>query len=135
MKISTKGTYALGIMTDIAKNYKDEAVSLSLIASRNNMSVKYLEQIVNMLTKNNLLTSFRGTNGGYKLSRDAREITLGQILNATEGELKTVSCINSGVKCDKVAKCLTVGVWAKLDNIVNDFLNTTTLDDIVNKRI
>ena len=135
MKISTKGTYALGIMTDIASLKQDEAVSLTLLSQRNNMSIKYLEQIVNMLVKNDLLKSFRGTNGGYKLSRDAKHITLGQILKATEGELQTVSCINSDVKCDKIAKCLTVGVWTKLDNIVNDFLNSTTLDDVINKRL
>ena len=135
MKISTKGTYALGIMTDIASHSQDEAIPLTVLANRNNMSVKYLEQIVNMLVKNNLLVSFRGTNGGYKLSRDAKDITIGQILKATEGELQTVSCLNAGVKCDKVAKCLTVGVWTKLDNIVNDFLNSTTLDDVINKRV
>ena len=134
MKISTKGIYAISVMTDIAMS-NDELMSTSLLAQRNNVSLKYLEQIIGMLTKNNLLVSFRGTNGGYKLSRPAKDISVGEILYATEGKLQTVGCVNSDVKCDKHAKCLTVGLWTKLDNVVNDFLNSTSLDDVINKRV
>lgn len=135
MKISTKGRYALRVMADIALNYKDKNVSIMELSNRNNISDKYLEQIISLLVKNDLLQSFRGAQGGYKLSKLASEITIGQIINATEGNFESVSCISGNEKCDMAENCLTVNVWAKLDKIVNDFFNSTTLDDVVNKRI
>ena len=135
MKISTKGRYALRVMADIALNYKDKNVSITELSLRNNISDKYLEQIISLLVKSDLLQSFRGAQGGYKLSRPASEITIGEIINSTEGNFESVSCISRNEKCDMAEKCLTINVWAKLDKIVNDFFNSTTLDDVVNKRI
>ncbi|MBQ8425904.1 MAG: Rrf2 family transcriptional regulator [Clostridia bacterium] len=135
MKISTKGRYALRVMADIALSSDDKNVSIMELSSRNSISDKYLEQIISLMVKNNLLLSFRGSQGGYKLSRPANEITIGEIMKAAEGNFETVSCINSNEKCDKADMCLTVNVWAKLDKIVNDFFNSTTLDDVIHKRV
>jgi len=135
MKISTKGRYALRVMADIALNGEDKKITIVELASRNSISDKYLEQIISLMVKNNLLLSFRGAQGGYKLSRPAKEITIGEIMRATEGKLETVSCINSNEKCDKAEMCLTVNVWAKLDKIVNEFFDSTTLDDVIHKRV
>lgn len=135
MKISTKGRYALRVMADIALNSEEKNVSIMELASRNNISDKYLEQIISLMVKNNLLISFRGVQGGYKLSRPAKDITIGEIIRAAEGIFETVSCISGDEKCDKAEHCLSINVWAKLDKIVNQFFDTTTLDDVINKRI
>lgn len=135
MKISTKGRYALRVMADIALNSDEKKISITELAERNNISDKYLEQIISLLVKQNLLVSFRGSQGGYKLSRPASEITIGDIISSTEGNLETVSCVSGNEKCDMAGSCLTANVWAKLDKIVNDFFNSTTLDDVINKRI
>ena len=135
MKISTKGRYALRIMADIAIYGKDKNVSIQELSSRNKISDKYLEQIISLLAKNNLVTSFRGAQGGYRLSRPASEISAADILNVTEGNLKTVTCITSGVKCDLSEKCLTVNFWGKLNDLITDFFQSTTLEDIIEKRI
>jgi len=134
MKISTKGTYALRIMTDMAIK-PEEMWTASMLAEKNNLSAKYLEKIISQLLKAGLLTSHRGSSGGYKLSRSPKDISLGQIILATEGRLQTVSCVSLGAKCDLMPKCLTATVWAKLDNIVNDYLNTTSLQDVVSGNI
>ena len=134
MKISTKGTYALRIMTDIALN-GDGNVTVSSLSAKTNISEKYLEQIIGKLTRAKLLASFRGTNGGYKLSKPAKDISVKEILQATEGSFKSVSCLEDGVKCDLEAKCLTVNVWAGLNKVINDYLASVSLDDVVNKNI
>ncbi|MBQ8451652.1 MAG: Rrf2 family transcriptional regulator [Clostridia bacterium] len=134
MKISTKGTYAVSIMTEIAKN-ENSFTTVSVLSSTTGFSEKYLEQIVSKLLKAKLLLSFRGSNGGYKLAKHANEISVGEILRATEGNMKSVSCMEEGAACDLASKCLTVNVWAGLNKVVNDYLNSVSLDDIVNKKI
>ena len=122
-------------MVRMASEDENKIWSISALAKANNVSTKYLEQIVAKLVQNGLLTSFRGANGGYKLSKCAAEISLLSILNATEGKLQTVHCINTNAKCDMSAKCLTVGVWAKLNDVVNNFLASTSLQDVIEKRL
>lgn len=135
MKISTKGIYAVSTMVRMASDDMGKIWSISALAKANNVSTKYLEQIVSKLTKNGLLVSFRGAKGGYKLAKSANCISLASILNSTEGKLQTVHCINTNTKCDMSAKCLTVGVWTKLDEVVNNFLSSITLEDIVQKKL
>ena len=135
MKISTKGKYALVVMTYIAMNEKDSNVSVAEISEKNNISEKYLEQILSLLSKGDLVTSFRGNAGGYRLSRDAQLITLKDIMLATEGNMKSVSCLDGDFVCDKASQCVTVSVWAKLDDIVNNFFEQTTLQDIIDKKV
>lgn len=135
MKISTKGRYALRVMADIALNFPNKNVTITELSSRNGISDKYLEQIISLLVRKKLLLSFRGAQGGYKLARKTSEITVGDIIKATEGKLETASCVNSSNKCDMAEKCLTVNVWFKLDRIVNEFFDTTTLEDVITKNL
>ena len=133
MKISTKGTYSIRIMTQIAKLEEDKLATVSYLSETTNISEKYLEKIISKLLKAKLLVSFRGSSGGYKLAKSPKEITVNQILDATEGKMKTVSCMEEGRVCDMAAKCLTVNLWAGLTKVVNDYLSKITLEDVVNK--
>lgn len=135
MKISTKGRYALRVMADIALNFENQNVTITELSNRNGISDKYLEQIISLLVKEKLLLSFRGAQGGYKLAKPTNEITIGEIIRATEGKLETASCVNSDEKCDMAEKCLTINVWFKLDKLVNDFFNSTTLDDVIKNKL
>lgn len=135
MKISTRGRYALRVMADIALNFENQNVSIAELSERNGISDKYLEQIISKLVKSGLLVGFRGSQGGYKLGKKPSEISIGEIISSTEGNLETVSCINSSEKCAQADKCLTVNVWLKLDKIVNDFFGSTTLDDVIKRNV
>ena len=119
MKISTKGTYALRIMTDIAL-VGENNVTVASLAKQTNISEKYLEQIIGKLAKAKLLSSQRGSNGGYKLAKPAKDISVKQILQATEGDFKSVSCLEDGAKCDMQSRCLTVSLWAGLNKVIDD---------------
>ena len=135
MKISTKGTYSIRIMAEIAKTETDKLATVSYLSEKTNISEKYLEKIINKLLKSELLISFRGANGGYKLNKPASEITVKQILSATEGNMKSVSCIDEGKNCDMASKCLTINLWAGLTKVVDDYLKSITLEDVINKKI
>ena len=135
MKVSTKGTYALVIMTEIGKIEEDKCITVSSLSEKTNISEKYLERIVSKLLKAKLLLSFRGNNGGYKLSKAPNEISVFDILSATEGNVRSVSCMEEGATCARFEKCLTVNVWAGLNKVINDYLKSVTLEDVINKRI
>lgn len=135
MKISTKGRYALRIMADIAVHNGDKNVSIMELSTRNHISDKYLEQIISQLSKSGLVVSRRGSQGGYKLARKPEEISVGEILKVTEGDLQTVMCVGEGAKCDLADECLTASFWDKLNRIINEFFSSTTLDDIINRRV
>lgn len=129
MKISSKGRYALRLMIDIARHRGDGWISLGDIAERQNISVKYLEQIVTSLTKNGLLTSCRGPSGGYKLSREPSEYRVGDILRAIEGKLVPVACLEADENnCPRAKDCPTLGFWTGLYETVNNYVDQTTLD-------
>ena len=133
MKISTKGTYSIRIMVEVAKTEENRLATVSYLSQKTNITEKYLEKIISKLLKANLLLSFRGSSGGYKLFKPCNEITVGEILNATEGNMKSVSCIEEGKNCDLSSKCLTVNVWAGLTKVVNDYLSKITLEDVIKK--
>ena len=135
MKISTKGTYSIRIMAEIAKEEESKLSTVVSLSNKTNISEKYLEKIISKLLKANLLVSFRGSNGGYRLTKLPKEITVKDILNATEGNMKSVSCIENGKNCDMASRCLTVNLWAGLTKLVDDYLKNITLDDVINKRI
>lgn len=130
MMISTKGRYALMIMTYLAEHRNDRAVSLKDIAEHKNMGIKYLEIIVSSLNKAGLLESSRGKNGGYKLNREPKEYSLLEILNVAEGSLAPVGCVEEGF-CDNAPNCKTNKMWCELDALITDFLSNKTLADIV----
>lgn len=130
MMISTKGRYALMIMTYIAEHQDESVVSLKDIAEHKNMGIKYLEIIVSSLNKAGLLESTRGKNGGYKLNRDPKNYTLLEILKVAEGSLAPVSCVEEGF-CDNAPNCKTNKMWCELDELISDFLTNKTLADIM----
>ena len=132
MMVSTKGRYALTVMVDLAKISDGGFVSLSDIAEREHLSMKYLESIISILTKGGMLQSQRGKNGGYKLARKPEDYNISEILLLTEGTLAPVNCImQEGVMCDKAATCSTLPLWAGLDDVINKYLSKITLEDII----
>lgn len=134
MKISTKGRYALRMMIDLAQNQGDGYVSLKDIANRQEISKKYLEQIVAILNKPDILRTNRGYQGGYRLAKSANEYTVGDILRLTEGGIAPVSCLeNSPIMCDRADECVTLPVWKGLYKVISEYVDSITLQDIVDK--
>ena len=134
MKISTKGRYSLRLMLDLAKHYEDGPLSLTDISERQNISKKYLEQIVPLLTKSGLLTANRGHMGGYRLAKSPSEITVAEVIKCTEGNLQPVSCMAGELnECPQQLECLTLPVWQGLHNVVSEYLQSITLQDILDR--
>ncbi len=130
MKISTKGRYALRVMIDIAQNEKNGYVSISEISKRQDISNKYLEQIVSKLLKSKMLIAIRGHQGGYKLSRKASEYKVGEILRVLEGELNTMNCTH-GFNCPRKNECSSYCFWEGLDSAINNYADSYTLEDLL----
>lgn len=130
MMVSTKGRYALMIMSYLAEHNNDGAVSLKDIAENKGMGIKYLEIIVSSLNKAGLLDSVRGKNGGYKLNRSVNEYSLLEILEAAEGSLAPVACVESDI-CANAPNCKTHAMWQELDDIITAYLTSKTLADII----
>ena len=136
MMISTKGRYALRVMIDLAQNGDENFVSLKDVAERQNISMKYLEMIVSMLNKGNMVRSQRGKTGGYKLAKTPSEYTVGEILKLTEGTLAPVMCLEEGAEaCERAKDCVTLPLWKELNHTIDKYLDSVTLDDVINKRI
>ncbi len=134
MKISTKGRYALRMLLDLAENSGGDYVSLKDIAERQDISKKYLEQIVPMLSKAGILKTTRGNKGGYMLVKSAAEYTVGDVLRATEGSLSPVSCLDySPNECQRAAQCRTLFVWEGLYETTVKYLDSITLQDILDR--
>ena len=133
MKISTKGRYALRLMLDLAMNSAGQPVSLKDVAKRQEISDKYLEQIISVLNRAGYVRSVRGAQGGYLLRKAPEEYTVGMILRLTEGSLAPVPCIeeDNEVECDKREECVTVILWKKINDAVNSVVDHTTLQDLV----
>ena len=128
MKISTKGRYALSIMLNIARNYEsDTFTSLSEIAEKENISLKYLEKIMINLKKADLVISLKGKEGGYKLKKSPSEYSIGEIIRAAEGDLDIVSCVSN--KCPKKNSCGTYPLWKGLSDEINEYLNSKNLGE------
>ena len=133
MRISTKGRYALRLMLDLAEHQGDGCVSLKDVAQRQDISKKYLEQIVPTLSRAGFLLTNRGYQGGYALSREPDKYTVGEILRVTEGNLCPVSCLQYPVnECPRASECATLPVWEGLYKAINDYLDSVTLQDMVN---
>ena len=130
MKISTKGRYALRIMVDIAQNSNDDYVSIKSISERQNISNKYIEQIVSKLLKANMLITYRGHTGGYKLSKKPGEYKVGDILRVAEGDLNVIECVH-GFDCTRKVNCSTYSFWKKLDTVINEYADSYTLEELL----
>lgn len=136
MKISTKGRYALRLMLDIALRDKEKPIRIREIAERQNISDKYLEQIISVLNKAGFVRSVRGPQGGYLLTKKPEEYTVGMILRLTEGSMVPVECIKENVTdCPRVEECATSIVWQKLNDAISDVIDHITLEDLVTWQI
>ena len=131
MKISTKGRYALRVMIDLALNNDGKYISLKDIAKRQEISNKYLEQIISLLNKAGYLETARGNTGGYKLAREPKESIVGDILRATEGDLAPIYCLTEDGECDKLKSCKTHSFWKGLDDVINEYIDSKTLEDLI----
>lgn len=132
MKISTKGRYALRMMLDLAMNEKEEPIRIKEIALRQEISDKYLEQIISILAKAGYVKSLRGPQGGYRLSKPAAEYTVGSILRLTEGNLSPVACLEDEVNmCERKEDCITLLLWQKMDEAIKGVVDTVTLQDLI----
>ncbi|MCM1022938.1 MAG: Rrf2 family transcriptional regulator [Prevotella sp.] len=134
MKISTKGRYALRMLLDLAQHSPEGYVALKDIAERQDISKKYLEQIVPLLNKSGLLRTNRGYQGGYMLSKPAESYTVGEVLRVTEGNLCPVTCLQYEKNdCPRAADCMTLFVWEGLYKTISDYLDGITLQDIIDR--
>ena len=132
MKISTKGRYALRMMLDLATYSSSGPVSLKDVARRQDISDKYLEQIIAVLNKAGYVRSIRGAQGGYILKREPSEYTVGMILRLTEGDLAPVSCVgNEKEECDRKDGCVTIRIWQQLNDAIDNVVDNITLEDML----
>lgn len=135
MRVSTKGRYALRMMIDLAEHRNSGYIALKDIAKRQNISKKYLEQIIPVFYKSDLLRANRGAQGGYMLARDPEKCTVGEILRLTEGSLAPVDCVDQDpIECDRNADCATLPVWQGLARVIREYLDGITLQDILDEK-
>lgn len=136
MMISTRGRYALRMMLDLAEHQENGHVPLKDVAARQEISKKYLEQIIPILNRADMLVTVRGYQGGYRLTRSPKDYTLGEILRATEGSLAPVTCLEGTQNpCSRRADCATLPIWVGLDKVINDYLDSITLQDILDEQL
>lgn len=131
MMVSTKGRYALRVMLDLAENAEKGYIPLKEVALRQEISEKYLENIISMLVRTGLLSAVRGKGGGYKLKKAPSEYTVKEILEVTEGSLAPVACLSNSGICGKSEICKTLPMWKRLDNIINGFFSGITLEELL----
>ena len=135
MKISTKGRYALRMLIDLAGHNNDGFIALKDIAERQGISKKYLEQIVPILNRSDILQTNRGFQGGYKLAQAPNKYTIGTILRLTEGSLAPVACLDQDpVQCERSNDCVTLPIWQGLNKIINEYLDSITLQDVLDQQ-
>ena len=133
MMVSTRGRYALRMMIDLAENSHDHAyIAMKDIAERLEISKKYMEQIISVLTRSGLLRSIRGAQGGYHLAKSPEQITVGMILRATEGDLAPAECVSmDGHACTRSGVCPSHAVFAKVYSAINNVIDGVTLCDLI----
>jgi len=135
MKISTRGRYALRMMLDLAI-HNDEYSPIKAIAERQEISNKYLEQIITVLSRAGYVKSIRGPQGGYKLARPANEYTVGMILRLIEGSLVPVACMEDNPnQCPRCESCVTLGVWKQIDEAISNVVDNITLEDLAKQQL
>ena len=131
MQISTKGRYALRLMLDLAVHNTGELVKIKDISARENISEKYLEQIISSLKKAGYVKSLRGAQGGYMLAREPETYTVGTILRLTEGSMNPVACLEDEPnQCSRAGECVTLRLWKMLDKAIEGVLDKVTLQDL-----
>lgn len=132
MKISTKGRYALRLMIDLATNDDGKLIRIKEVAERQNISDKYLEQIISALNKAGFVRSVRGPQGGYSLKKKPEDYTVGMILRLTEGSLAPLVCVEEDeIECERQGGCVTYLLWRKISDAINGVVDTITLKDLI----
>lgn len=135
MKISTKGRYALRMMIDLAEHQGEGFVALKDIAARQGISKKYLEQIIPILNRSDFLQANRGAQGGYRLAKAPKAYTVKDILELTEGSLAPVACLDTmPVGCERSENCVTLPLWKGLAEVINNYLDSVTLQDLLERQ-
>lgn len=134
MKISTKGRYAIRVMIDLAEHNTGEYMPLMDIAKRQEISEKYLESIVVILSRNDFVQSLRGKGGGYRLIKEPSEYTVGSILRITEGSFAPVSCLEKQPnRCERASCCKTLHMWEGLQKVVEEYFDGITIQDLLDQ--
>ncbi|MBC8179450.1 MAG: Rrf2 family transcriptional regulator [Desulfobacteraceae bacterium] len=133
MKLSTRSRYGTRMMLDLAQHYDQGPVQMGDISKRENISVKYLEQLIIPLKKANFIKSVRGPKGGHMLAKPPEKITVGDIVGILEGRISLSNCIENPEVCDRTTGCLTRGVWEEATKAMYDKLNSVTLSKMINE--
>lgn len=132
MMISTRGRYALRVLLDLAQNQTDGYIPMKEVAQRQELSLKYIERIMPVLSKNHYVEGVHGKGGGYRLSREAKDYTVGEILRLAEGDLAPVACLGcDAAPCNRAAECPTLPMWSEFYKLVNDYFDGITLADLI----
>lgn len=132
MMISSKGRYALRVMIDLAEHTNGQLIPMKDVARRQGISLKYLEKILPVLNRNNLVEAVHGKGGGYRLLRDPDEYKVGEILRLMEGDLAPVSCLGCRTDvCERTAECRTLPMWEEFYRITNEYFDSITIADLM----
>ena len=133
---STRGRYALRVLIDLAEHNDGKYVPMKDVADRQEISLKYLERILPVLTQTKMITGLQGKGGGYRLNKSPDEITVGAVLRLTEGSLAPVSCLECKADpCKRAAECRTLAMWTKFYEITNEYFDGITIADLLNTDI
>ncbi len=132
MMVSSRGRYALRVMLDLAEHREEGYVPMKDVAKRQEISKKYVEQIMPALSKNGLVEAVHGAGGGYRLTRQPDEYRVGEILRLTEGDLAPVACLScNATPCSRAAECRTLSMWSRFDELTNAYFDSITLEDLL----
>ncbi len=133
MLISTRGRYAIRVMLDLAENASEHYIPMKEVAERQNLSLKYIERIVPVLTKNGFIEGVHGKGGGYRLTKTPKDYKIGEILRLTEGDLSPVACLECGAEpCDRAESCKTLPMWCQFKQMIDQYFDGITLEDLQN---
>ena len=136
MLVSTKGRYALRVMVELAEHEKGEYVPLKTIAQKQDISEKYLESIIVVLSKAGIVDGLRGKGGGYRLNRAAKNYSVGEILRLTEGTLAPVACLDCGEnRCERAPSCKTLPMWKKLNELICGYLDGISIEELAKEEL
>ena len=134
MKLSTKARYGIRAVLEIAKHYGDKPIQSKAIAQNQDISIKYLEQLMSILKTSGIINSVRGARGGYMLSRSPEDIKVSEVYFALEGpSIMSVQCVDDQSACDKTADCITRQIWVNVEQAIRDVLDSVTFRDLLDK--
>ncbi len=133
MKLSTKTRYGIRALIELAENYGQGPVQLKMISKDQDISIKYLEQIISLLKSSGIVNSSRGAKGGYFLAKTPNLIKLSECFNCLEGPVSTVECVENKDFCTKTTNCVARDLWAEVENAIIAVLDSITLQEMVDR--